>query len=235
MCDNEAMDMKYDNYIFDLYGTLIDLDSDEKAAFTWKKFIRWLDKRGIRHPDYIIMRREFFEMDLAAREKITSTMGIKHPEIDVIPIYKEQFARYGNSDLSDEFVEELSYAFREASISEIGVFDGVMEYLEALKKAGKKIFILSNAQRSYTWPEVVRFGFDKIMDDVLISSDDYYMKPEVKCFERLFSKHNLDKSRSVMIGDSFASDIQGAINFGISYIHLTGFDSADKFYLNQLS
>ena len=182
LCDNTTMEMKYDNYIFDLYGTLIDLDSDEKVASTWKKFIRWLDKRDIKHPDYITMRREFFEMDLAARAKITSEMGIKHPEIDVIPIYKEQFARYGNAELTDEFIEELSYAFREASISSIGVFDGVMEYLEALKKAGKKIFILSNAQRSYTWPEVVRFGFDKIMDDVLISSDDYYMKPEVKNF-----------------------------------------------------
>lgn len=235
MCDNSAMNLKYDNYIFDLYGTLIDLDSNEMVAQTWKKFIKWLDKREILHPDYITMRREFFEMDKAARIKLTAEKGIKYPEIDVLPIYKEQFQKYGNLGLDDELIENLSYAFRESSIKSIGLYDGVIEYLNALKKAGKKIYILSNAQRSYTWPEVEMFGFDKIMDDVLISSDDYYMKPQVEYFDRLFKKHNLSRETSVMIGDSYSSDIQGAINYGIDYIHLTGDKGADKFYLNELS
>lgn len=234
MCDNRHMNTNYDTYIFDLYGTLIDLDSNEKSAKTWKRFIKWLDRRGILHPDYITMRKEFFEMDLEARHKLTTEKGIKHPEIDVLPIYKEQFARYGNPNLSDNEIRELSYAFRQSSITSICLYDGVMEYLTALKKIGKKIFILSNAQRSYTWPEVEMFGFDKIMDDVFISSDDFYMKPEEKYFDRLFREHNIDKSTAVMIGDSYSSDIQGAINYGISYIHLTGENSASKFYVNEL-
>lgn len=233
LCDNIGMEKNYDNYIFDLYGTLIDLDSDEMSAKTWKRFISWLDKREIKHPDYITMRREFFELDKKARIKLTNEMGIKYPEIDIIPVYKEQFTKYGNS-LSDSEIEELSYAFRRASISHIGLYDGVMEYLNSLKANGKKIYILSNAQRSYTWPEVLMFGFDKIMDDILISSDDYYMKPEVKYFERLFSKHNLDKATSVMIGDSLSSDIRGAINYGIDYIHLSGDNKAEQFYVNQM-
>jgi len=227
------MNLQYDNYIFDLYGTLIDLDSNEKTAQTWKKFIKWLDKRNIRHPDYITMRREFFEMDLAARAKLTAEYGITYPEIDIIPVYKEQFTHYGNN-LSDEEINELSYAFRVASTKSIRLFDGVMEYLQALKDNGKKIYILSNAQRSYTWPEVEHFGLDKIMDDIIISSDDYYMKPEYKYFERLFTKHNLDKSTSVMLGDSYGSDVVGATNFGIASIHLSGENASKVFYVNQL-
>lgn len=227
------MNLQYENYIFDLYGTLIDLDSNEKKASTWKKFIKWLDKNNIKHPDYITMRKEFFEMDSIARKKLIKEYGMTYPEIDIIPVYKEQFAKYGNN-LDDEQIKALAYAFRVASINHIRLFDGVMEYLEKLKKNGKKIYILSNAQRSYTYPEIEMFGFDKIMDDIFISSDDYYMKPESKYFERLFTKHNLNKNTSVMIGDSYGSDILGAMNFGIDYIHLEGENSAKTFYIKEL-
>lgn len=224
---------EYDNYIFDLYGTLIDSSGDEKSAKNWKKWLKVLDKKGIKHPDYIAFRKEFFDMDKTLRVEMTNNRGYKFPEIDVIDIYRILFEKYGNGILSDDKLNELSWDFRVATTAYITLYPGVKEYLINLRNKGKKIYILSNAQRSYTMPEIEMFDLQNLTDDQLISSDYGCMKPEKDFYEVLFSKHSLEKGKSVMIGDSIWSDVNGAISFGIDYIHLSGDQSADKYYLNS--
>lgn len=225
---------EYETYIFDLYGTLLRHESDEKCASTWKKWLRYLDKESINHPDYITFRREFFDRDLAARARITAEEGIKYPEIDVIPIYEELFLKYGNGKLDLDTLNRYSYAFREASTSVMELYPGVEEFLTKLRGEGKRVFILSNAQRSYTEPEIKHFGLDKMVDDYLMSSDYHFMKPQREFFDVLIDKHNIDRSTAVMVGDSMWSDINGAIASGLQYIHLIGKNSADKFYIQAL-
>ncbi len=225
---------EYENYIFDLYGTLIDSDGDEKSARNWKKWLKVLDKKGIKHPDYIAFRKEFFDMDKALRINMTRDRGYKFPEIDVIDIYRFLFEKYGNGVLSDEVLNELSWDFRVATTHYIKLYDGVISYLSKLRSEGKKIYILSNAQRSYTWPEIKMFRLDEYTDDQLISSDFGCMKPESDFYDALFGKYGLSKETSVMVGDSIWSDVNGAKNYGISYIHLEGENSADRFYLNSI-
>ncbi len=36
----------YQNYIFDLYGTLIDIRTDEYSKNFFKKYAKWLRKQG---------------------------------------------------------------------------------------------------------------------------------------------------------------------------------------------
>jgi len=222
----------YKNYIFDLYGTLIDSAGDEKSAQNWKKWLRWLDKRDICHPDYITFRKEFFDMDKALRIRMTENRGYQFPEIDVMDIYRRLFADYGNGVLDEDTLSEASFAFRQATTDFIKLYDGVEEFLTNLRLQEKNIYILSNAQRSYTMPEIKMFGLDKLTDDQLISSDYGCMKPETDFYEALFTKHNLKKEESVMVGDSQWSDVKGAKNYGIDVIHLVGDNSADKYYLN---
>lgn len=223
---------EYKNYIFDLYGTLIDSDGDEKSAQNWKKWLKILDKKDILHPDYITFRKEFFDMDKALRIKMTQNRGYEYPEIDVIDIYRKLFQDYGNGVLDEDLLNEVSFDFRQATTKYIKLYEGVEEYLEKLRDQGKKVFILSNAQRSYTMPEIKMFNLDKLTDDQLISSDYGCMKPETDFFEALFTKHNLKKEESVMIGDSMWSDVKGAKNYGIDSIHLVGENSADSFFIN---
>ena len=80
----------YQNYIFDLYGTLVDIHTNEKKAYLWKK---------------------------------------------------------------------------------MSLFPGVPEMLQRLKDAGKKVFLLSNAQALFTAPEISLLGLTKYFDGILLSSD----------------------------------------------------------------
>lgn len=225
---------QYDNFIFDLYGTLVDLESDEQCARTWKKWCKWLDLHGIKHPEYIQFRKEFFMWDKKNRETALLEGPYKYPEIDVIDIYRTLFRQYGNEGISEDMLFMASYAFREASIKYIRLFDGVTDFLEYLNNNGKKTYILSNAQASYTEPEIKHFQLDGLVDDYLMSSDYKCMKPEKAFFDKLILKYDMDRQKTVMLGDSLSSDVIGAEKAGINHIHLYGSNRAEEFYVNQL-
>jgi len=55
------MNLQYDNYVFDVYGTLIDLETDEVSPRTWKKWMKYLDQKEIKHPIYYEFRNDFFQ------------------------------------------------------------------------------------------------------------------------------------------------------------------------------
>jgi len=217
----------YDNYVFDLYGTLIDLRTDEHCDETWEKWIKNLDERGIKHPPLEEFRRDFFDKDREYREKPTP---YTYPEIDVLEVYDELFTKYGNPPINPGELYEISYQFRMASYDYIQLFEGVPEFLEKLHRLGKKTYILSNAQNSYTLPEILYFGLDKMVDDYLISSDYRVMKPDKAFFSALVEKHNLDRGRSIMFGDSRENDYEGALASGFAGVWLHGEDYSDKFY-----
>ena len=60
----------------------------------------------------------------------------------------------------------------------IGLYDGVIELLEGLKQAGKKIYLLSNAQESFTIPEMEELGILPYFDGIMISSEEKVCKPQ---------------------------------------------------------
>lgn len=217
MVDIEKLMQENDNFVFDLYGTLIDIHTDEWADETWEKFCAFLDEEGITHPEIPAFRKDFFDLDKKYRE---ASKEYEYPEIDILEVYKELFIKYGNSVPENLF--DISYKFREASREYMRLFPGVENFFNTLKRNGKKIFILSNAQASYTLPEIEYFKLDKMVDDFIISSDYGCMKPDIHFYDAIVTRNNLDKSRTVMFGDSKTNDYYGALNAGLHGCHIDG-------------
>ena len=219
-----------DNYIFDLYGTLIDVHTDENAPQTWKKWYKSLKARGLTVPEYYVFRRDFFELDGKYRKEAMKKGQFSVPEIDIIPVYRELFIKYGNTALTECELYDIAYEFRVASRHYIRLFPGVKESLRQIEQAGKHAYILSNAQRAYTMPEIQLFGLENMVTDILISSDWGCMKPDRAFFDILIDRYNMDRKRTVMHGDSMSSDIEGAVGAGIGYVHLKGANDPNVFY-----
>lgn len=97
----------------------------------------------------------------------------------------------------------------------------VPELLERLHTEGKKIYLLSNAQRMFSEPEMHMFGIYQSFDGILYSSDAGVQKPETCFYQELIDEFSLEKKDSVMIGNDKITDIDGACRFGIDsmYIH----------------
>jgi putative hydrolase of the HAD superfamily len=173
------------------------------------------------HYSVFEMRRHYKE--LCAREK--AKVKAKFPkrtnvDFDLRVVFRELYEIKGYTP-SDEEVDLTASFFRCTSTKFIKLYDGVIDFLESLKKKGKKIYLLSNAQRSFTVPELKMMGLYDYFDGIFISSDLCASKPSVDFFDALFKKYKLKKIESIMIGNDFISDISGAYEFGIRslYIH----------------
>ena len=210
----------YQNYIFDLYGTLIDVRTDEYSKNFFKKYSKWLRSQG-----FSFEWKQFYKMYTATERKYRERAAKegKHikAEIQIEDVFREVFAVKGY-ELSDAAVLTLCEKFRSISLIYLCLFPDTLECLKELKAAGKKIYLLSNAQRSFTWQELEYTGLVPYFDGILISSDEHCMKPDPDFYNICCERYGLEKSQSIMIGNELKSDIAGANAAGI-----------DAFYINR--
>lgn len=210
----------YKNYIFDLYGTLIDINTDEWCDDLWKKMAILYGYKGA-HYTYDELNSEYDR--LVALEKVA--VRKRHPEYNVVDIkiekvFKKLFTQKGVK-VTKAQVAFVAEAFRCYSTKYIKLYDGVIDLLDTLKAKGKKIYLLSNAQRYFTENELNMLGLTEYFDGICISSDEECSKPDSCYYKTLFDRYGLKKSESIMIGNDYISDIGGAAHFGIDslYIH----------------
>lgn len=210
----------YKNYIFDLYGTLIDIHTDEHSKNFFKKYAKWLRKNG-----FAFEWKEFMTLytvfEKAYRDKAKAESSHNNPEIQIEKVFKDVF-RFKGFELTDEQIWSLCESFRIYSLIYLRLFDDTLQCLDGLKKAGKKIYLLSNAQKSFTWQELEITGLLPYFDGVLISSEEDCMKPDPDFYNICCERYSLNKEESVMIGNELKSDMAGAKAAGI-----------DGFYINR--
>lgn len=210
----------YKNYIFDLYGTLIDINTDEWCDDLWKKMAVMYGYKGA-HYTFDELNSEYGRLVELEKKAVKK----RHPEYKVVDIkiekvFKKLFTQK-DVKVTKSQVAFVAEAFRCYSTKYIKLYDGVIDLLDTLKAKGKKIFLLSNAQRSFTENELNMLGLTQYFDGICISSDEECSKPDSCYFKTLFDRYGLNKSESIMIGNDYLSDIGGAADFGIDslYIH----------------
>lgn len=210
----------YKNYVFDLYGTLIDINTDEWCDDLWNKMAIFYGYQGA-HYTYKELNEEYGKLV----EKEKKAVSRRHKDYSVIDIkiekvFKKLYMQKGVKATKAQ-VLKTAEVFRCYSTKYIKLYDGVIDLLDTLKSKGKKIYLLSNAQRTFTENELNMLDLTKYFDGICISSDEECSKPDTNYFRILFERYNLDKSESIMIGNDFRSDIGGAADFGIDslYIH----------------
>lgn len=210
----------YKNYIFDLYGTLIDIRTDESADKFWEKVAQIYKSHGAQY-DAMELKQHYHR--IAKSEEHLEHFAhpfYKNIEIDLEHVFKRLYQRKGVK-ADQKIIDDTAVKFRKASTEFITLYDGVIDLLESLKKSGKKIYLLSNAQRCFTYPELVELGIVKYFDGIFISSDHSCCKPSRVFFDKLLKKFNLEKNESIMIGNDCISDMGGAKKAGLDalYIH----------------
>ena len=193
----------YQNYIFDLYGTLADTHTNEGKHYLWNKLSAFFSAYGaIYTPSEL--KKAYFQY--VKEEEAKSTIPYVEIQLDVV--FERLFSVKGVK-ADRNLIEAVGNIMRILSRDYIKLYDGVMEFLLDLKKKGKGVYLLSNAQRLFTESELKVLGIYDLFDGIYISSD------------KGVKEYNLDKSKSIMIGNDCGSDIAVANACGMDslFIH----------------
>lgn len=211
----------YDTCIFDLYGTLVDIRTDENKEELWEKLSLFYAFYGAAYtPEELARsyRRLTGEMT-AGHEALRRDSHEAFPEIRIEEVFRALFEEKGIAP-DEPLVRHAGQFFRILSMDFIRLYDGTEEMLSAVKESGRKIYLLSNAQRIFTEYEMNALGITKYFDGIFISSDEGCKKPDLKFFRKLIDTCGIDPERAVMVGNDGICDIEGAKRAGLATIYV---------------
>lgn len=206
----------YKNYIFDLYGTLVDINTNEEKAYLWERMAEFYGYYGAMYKPNELKKA----YKKACKDEKEKNAQFDCPEIKVEYVFLRLFKDKG-IDADINLAIHAGQMFRIISTKYIKLYDGVIELFEELKKRGKRIYLLSNAQKIFTEYEIKLLGIYDYFDGIVLSSEESCCKPDKNYYEIVLNRYNLKKEESIMIGNDEIADIKGSYEAGLDslYIH----------------
>ncbi len=164
---------EYKAIFFDLYGTLINIHTDETKARVWRTLSRWFSDHGakyrprelqekyreeIRHDEgRILLGEEGYYARTPAESGSKDRPQVVYPEADLARVIAALFRNKG-VEPGEALIAETASILRREAMCHIRLYAGVHALLKGLKDAGKKVYLFSNAQRLFTMNELENLG-----------------------------------------------------------------------------
>jgi putative hydrolase of the HAD superfamily len=152
---------------------------------------------------------------------ITNTL----PSFDLFfPIYlvinDELWAEYRGKKISKDVLRGLRF---ERSLGEFGIvpdihYTQIDDLYLKIMTTQTNLIPETNGFKEVQHDKLVNTGLNKFITNVFISEDIKSPKPSHEIFEYSIKSSNARKKESLMIGDSWESDIIGAKNYGIDQV-----------------
>lgn len=232
---------------FDIYKTLFDIKTDENDFRAYEFISNWLQYQGIKispeklfdlyrkitkeeyelspetYPEVEIgqvFRRVIFDEGVTSR--INDGAGSVKTEIQKSLKKKNRknwipacagMTRQNKVIL----INELALLFRIMTTKKIELFSDTISVLERLRKK-VRCALISNAQRLFTVPELMKFDLLKYFETILFSSDIKVKKPSPKIFLKALRDLKIKPQDAVYVGDNLFDDIWGAKNAGMKTV-----------------
>lgn len=193
------------NILFDLDDTLLNFHLAEKIALN-----KTLMHLGIEQKEETLSRYSALNLSqwkLLEQEKIT------RDEVKTRR-YQLLFDELG-VDCSAEYAAEYY-----ENLLGVGHYfvDGAEELLRGLSK-DYRLYIVSNGTAKVQKSRIKSSGMAKYLNDIFISQQIGFNKPNVNFFNYCFSRiPNFEKHETLIIGDSLSSDIIGGRNSSITTV-----------------
>lgn len=226
---------------FDIYGTLIDISTDENDIATYETMSKWLEYKYIYlSTDQIKwLYREEFDRRLGTEEtrRLAEADIFKniieefearmaehkelYPDADVRDVFKSIIRKFTTRtpEELDHLATDLSHLFRSSTRKRIFLYPTVKPALDQLQKK-YRLGIISNAQEAFTMPELGLYDLSKYFETIVLSSQVGVKKPNSRIFVRALTSLNVKPSEAVFVGNDMAADIMGASKLGMKTIYL---------------
>ncbi len=207
----------YKAILFDLYGTLLDIHTDESQPLLWEKMAYLYATKGAYYTAEAL--RDSYQSEVELRLDKKRSKGVDFPDIDLVKVFRHLY-KVKNVKASKQVLTETAKFFRILSLEYIRPYQGALELLKFLKESNFKVFLLSNAQASFTMTELEVTGIKKAFDGIYLSSQYSVAKPSKAFFQVLLDREKLLPSDCLFIGNDHTTDIEGANQMGMDSVYL---------------
>jgi putative hydrolase of the HAD superfamily len=205
--------------LFDVNGTLIDIETDEWMEEAYRAAAHFLTYQGIslrrgevRDLYFLIMKEQF-----AASHEI-------YPEFDVVAIWREIIRRYASDhtrSLDPQKLQQmplfLAEAHRGISRKRLAAFPQTQDVLCGLK-GRYQLAVVSDAQSAYAVPELRAVGLADYFAPIIISGDYGYRKPDPRLFQAALTELQISPAEAIFVGNDRFRDVRGARHVGMKTI-----------------
>jgi putative hydrolase of the HAD superfamily len=205
--------------LFDVNGTLIDIETDECMEEAYRAVAHFLTYQGIS-----LRRGEVRDLYFQIMKEQFAASKETYPEFDVVAVWSEVLRRCATEytrSLGPEklgrmplFLAELH---RGISRKRLGVFPRAQETLAQLKTR-HRLAIVSDAQSAFGLPELRAVGLADYFAPIIISGDYGYRKPDARLFQAALTELQVRPEEAIFIGNDRFRDILGARQVGMKTI-----------------
>jgi putative hydrolase of the HAD superfamily len=204
--------------LFDINGTLIDINTDEGNEEIYRGISHILTYQGISMHRWEVREEYYRIMDIqrkASREP--------HPEFNVVEIFREFLRRRLSAQgiIPPRKLEWLplflAETYRGISRNRLQLYPGVLDVLNALRHR-YKLAAISDAQSAWCLPEMRAVGIDGYFDPIIVSGDFGYRKPDPRLFEAALTALRVAPENVLFVGNDMFRDIYAAKNCGITSV-----------------
>ncbi len=213
--------------LFDLYGTLIDIETDESMEEIYRGIAHYLTYRGIHRRRWEV-RDAYYRIMKEQKE----ARGEEYPEIDVDAIWEAFLKQEGMEDgpARRTLARTLAEIYRGISRKKLQLYPDVKRVLEELRPA-YPMGLVSDAQPCFALPEMTALRLEGCFDPIIISGYYGFRKPDRRLMEKALAAMKLEPAEVIFVGNDMYRDIHGASRLGMKTIF---FDSnqGDKVYEN---
>lgn len=211
--------MKKYAVLFDVYGTLVDILTDEGMGGLYEALSHILYYDGI-YTHHSTLKEIYFSMVKQQKEMSNE----KYPEMNSEDIWltflKEQ-KDSNNTRLEirreDRWAEKMALLFRGLSMLHLELYPHVDSVLNELSK-NYKLGIVSDAQNLFVVHELKLLGIFDYFDAMVISNKLGFRKPDPRIFEFCLRELGIAPDRAIFMGNDVYRDIYGAQKVGMKTI-----------------
>ena len=197
---------------FDLDNTL--WDHRNNAYLTLKEIYKRENVQEKYNLGFEDFHREYFTIN----ERLWAQ--IRDGEIDKEYLRKHRFYDSFLFFGIDDF--DLAQVFEQNFLDEIlnynDLVEGAFELLEYLSEKGYTLHILSNGFKEVTYRKCELSGIQNYFKTITSADELNVRKPQPEIYEYALKKANAKKEESIMIGDDWIADVEGALSFGIDAV-----------------
>ena len=207
--------------LFDVYGTLVDIKTNEHDDGTFESLSRFLEYRRV-----FIRTQELKEFYFDQLNQQIARSREKYPEVDVADAFAHVLRECGG--VNDRYLAAMiTQLYRSLIRERMKLFDDTFWTLNKFRRQ-YKLGIVSDAQRLFCKPELRTLRLERFFDATLFSSDYGFRKPDPRLFHIALAMIDVPPSEAAYIGNGYDTDCIGAKNAGIAVVGLIHQDEQDK-------